>query len=191
MRDLVLASSSPRRKELMDMLGLNYTIESSSVDETLPKEISPEEAVRTLAYEKAKDVATKHQNSLVIGADTLVALDDLILGKPADDADALSMILKLQNRTHQVYTGIAIIDTATGEHKISCEMTKVDFRAISEEEALRYVNTSEPQGKAGAYAIQGYASTFVKKIEGDFFNVVGLPVFCLCKMLKEYGIRVF
>ena len=191
MKNIVLASSSPRRKELMDMLDLSYVIEGSSVDESLPEGILPGEAVEGLAYQKAKEVAQRYTDSLVIGADTIVVVDDLILGKPQDDDDALAMILRLQGRTHCVYTGVAVIDTSTGRETVAHEVTVVEFRNITEEEALRYIKTGEPQGKAGSYAIQGYASTFVRRIEGDYFNVVGLPVFRLCNLLNEYAVRVF
>ena len=191
MGNIILASSSPRRKELLNILGLEFIIDSSSVDETLPEGISPELVVETLACKKANAVAEKHPNSIIIGSDTIVVVDNLILGKPVNDDDALAMILKLQGRNHQVYSGISVIDTNTGKHTIAHEITNVAFRNISEEEALRYVATSEPKGKAGSYAIQGYASIFVKRIEGDYFNVVGLPLFLLSNILNKYGVKVF
>lgn len=191
MQNIILASSSPRRKELMDMLGLPYVVESSSAEETLPEGIVPAEAVEMLALRKAADVSEMNGEALVIGADTIVAVDNMILGKPVDEKDALRMLLLLQGRRHQVYTGVALIDGSTGRRHVSHEITEVEFRTVSKEEALGYVGTGESEGKAGAYAIQGLASVFIRRIEGDFFNVVGLPVYRLCRMLEEYGIRVF
>jgi len=190
-QNIILASSSPRRKELMDMLGLPYVVESSSAEETLPEGIVPAEAVEMLALRKAADVSEMNGEALVIGADTIVAVDNMILGKPVDEKDALRMLLLLQGRRHQVYTGVALIDGSTGRRHVSHEITEVEFRTVSKEEALGYVGTGESEGKAGAYAIQGLASVFIRRIEGDFFNVVGLPVYRLCRMLEEYGIRVF
>ncbi|MDS1029397.1 Maf family protein [Bacillota bacterium LX-D] len=191
MTNIVLASSSPRRKELLEVLGLNFQISTSAVDESIGEGLSPSQAVECLALKKAQAVAPKYPRSLIIGADTVVALDNLLLGKPKDDDDALAMLLKLQNRRHQVYSGVALVNTSTGEYSKAHEVTNVEFRPIGKEEALRYIKTREPEGKAGAYAIQGYGSIFVKRIEGDYFNVVGLPLFLLSRLFKNYGVEVF
>lgn len=158
------------------------------MDEIVPKELPPDRVVETLALRKAKAVAQKYREGLVIGSDTIVAVDGIILGKPKDDEDALSMILKLQGRVHQVYSGVAVIEAASGKLICGHEVTDVCFRPISKEEALRYIESGEPKGKAGSYGIQGLAAVFVMGIKGDYFNVVGLPLFKLAGILKSFGV---
>jgi septum formation protein len=189
---IVLASSSPRRKELLEGLGLKFTIDSDGiVEETIPEEVKPNKIVEMLALQKASAVAFKYNDAIIIGSDTIVALDEMVLGKPANDEDALRMVMKLQGRTHRVYSGIAVVNAQTGEKNVTHDVTEVDFRSISEDEAIRYIATGEPKDKAGSYAIQGLGAVFVRGIRGDYYNVVGLPLFKLVEILHGYGIDVF
>lgn len=188
---IILASSSPRRKELLEGLGLKFTIDTDGiVEETFSEGIEPKKIVEMLALRKALAVASKYQDGIVIGSDTIVVLDDMILGKPITDEDALSMLMKLQGRTHHVYTGVAVINADTGEQNIMHDKTEVDFRSINKDEALRYIATGEPKDKAGSYAIQGLGAIFISGIRGDYNNVVGLPLFKLAKILHIYGINL-
>lgn len=189
---LVLASLSPRRKELLEGIGLKFTIDTSGiVDETIPEGIKPDKIVEILALKKALAVTPKYQDGFIIGSDTIVVLDDIILGKPINDEDALNMLMKLQRRTHHVYSGIAVINAGTGEHSITHDVTEVEFRAIDKDEARRYIATGEPKDKAGSYAIQGLGAIFISGIRGDYYNVVGLPLFKLAEILNSYGISIF
>jgi len=180
---LILASASPRRKEIMQTAGLIFSIHVSDTDETLPDGIAASEAVTELSYRKALAVAKTHPDDTVIGADTVVTLDGKILGKPANTDDAKNMLRTLSGRTHKVFTGVCII-------KGDCvnkffEETDVTFFDLTDEEINAYVETNEPMDKAGAYGIQGKGCTLVKGICGDYFNVVGLPVARLVKELKN------
>lgn len=187
---IVLASSSPRRYEILSRLGLDFTVDSADVEESIEANLMPDEAVKTLALRKAAAVAPHYERGIIIGADTIVVADGTILGKPADSEDALAMLLTLQGREHSVYSGYAVIDAATGKTAVGYEHTAVIFRPISEEEARSYVATGEPIGKAGAYAIQGLGAVFVREIHGDYFNVVGLPLFKLAQALKDFGLDI-
>ena len=197
---IVLASASPRRKELLKGLGLTFAVDVCPVDEEMDAcsiNVSPAKWVMFLAQKKAKAVVGKYQEGLVIGADTVVFLPSEasskkgeVFGKPKDDAHAFTMLMKLQGRKHQVYSGVAILDAATGKEAVSFTQTDVEFCTLQEEEIKRYIATKEPEGKAGAYAIQGLGATMVQRIEGDYFNVVGLPLFLLGKMLQQFGVKV-
>lgn len=182
---VVLASASPRRKELIKLIFEDFTVLPAECDETLPDGICAKEAVEYLS--KIKNDATKsllNGEELVISADTVVAVDGEILGKPLDKEDARRMIKLLSGRVHQVYTGITL---SQGEkiHTFS-EKTDVEFLSLSEQEIEDYINTSEPYDKAGAYGIQGKASLLIKGINGDYFNVVGLPVARLNRELSQF-----
>ncbi len=186
MYDIVLASGSPRRREILADLGLKFRIEASNADESIPEGTSPDLAVRRLSLLKAADVAkSQPENALVIGADTVVVLDDEILGKPTDEEDAARMLKSLSGREHSVLTGISALRRSDGKGVSVFEETKVRFRNLSEEEILKYVKTGEPMDKAGAYGIQGLGSLLIEKIDGDYFNVVGLPVCRLFRLLAE------
>jgi len=189
-QQIILASSSPRRYEILSRLGLTFTVHSADVEESVEDNLKPAEAVKNLALRKAAAVAPNYAQGLIIGADTIVVVDNTILGKPADSEDALAMLLTLQGREHSVYSGYAVMDAATGQTAVDYEHTTVIFRPIAEEEAKHYVATGEPIGKAGAYAIQGLGAVFVKEIHGDYFNVVGLPLFKLAQTLKEFGLDI-
>lgn len=180
---LILASASPRRKEIMETAGLLFSVHVSDTDETLPDGITASDAVTELSYRKALAVAKKFPEDTVIGADTVVTLDGIILGKPSDEDDAKKMLRTLSGRTHQVFTGVCIIKN--GKANRFFEKTDVTFFDLSDEEIQSYIATGEPMDKAGAYGIQGRGCTLVKKICGDYFNVVGLPVARLLRKLKN------
>lgn len=172
MEPFILASASPRRKELLQLTDLEFIIQPSMVDEIITKE-KPEDVVLELASQKAWDV-WKQTGGCVIGADTVVAYDEKILGKPVDEADAVRMLTMLSDDVHQVYTGVSII--FAGKEKTFFQKTEVEFYPLKKETILKYVQTGEPMDKAGAYGIQGKAAVFVKSIQGDYYNVVGFPI---------------
>lgn len=179
---LILASKSPRRQELLKFITTDFTVKSADADETLPKGITPSDAVVTLS--KIKALPLKNSNDIIIGADTVVSIDGEILGKPKNKQNAEDMLKRLSGKTHSVFTGITIIK---GEKETSFyEETKVTFHPLTDEEIKKYIQTEEPMDKAGAYGIQGYGSLLVKKIDGDYFNVVGLPVSRLYRELKKF-----
>ncbi|GIM44606.1 Maf-like protein [Collibacillus ludicampi] len=189
-RRIVLASGSPRRRELLAGIGLSFDVIVSHVDETVDEEMDPPALVQELAYRKAHDVAKSLKYGLVIGADTIVVIDDEVLGKPTDVQDAIRMLSRLQGRTHSVYSGIAIIDAKTSEKRIAYSRTDVKMRSLSASEIERYVSTGEPMDKAGSYAIQGIGAILIDSIQGDYFTVVGLPLSLLASMLSTFDIDV-
>ena len=178
---IILASQSPRRRELMKLITPDFTVKVSDVDETLPKGIAPDKAVLYLSKIKAEPFAGK--GVTVIGADTVVAIDGEILGKPANTDEAEEMLKKLSGKTHSVFTGVTVIKD--GETHSFCEKTDVKFFDLSEKEINNYVKTGEPLDKAGAYGIQGFGALLVEGINGDYFNVVGLPISRLNRLLME------
>ncbi len=186
---LILASASPRRRDLLQQIGLTFEVETAEIDETPQLGEEPLAYVRRLAEHKTAAVFARHgadadrRRIVVLGADTTVVCAGQILGKPVDEADAARMLRLLSGRRHEVMTGVAL-RTAAGAH-VEAEITSVDVRALSEREIAAYVATGEPLGKAGAYAIQGRAARFVPRIEGCYFNVVGLPLSRLTRMLEE------
>ncbi len=190
MKKIVLASASPRRKQLLKQMNLVFEVKPSYTGEILDEKLKPEEIVIELAKQKALDIASKEKESIVIGSDTIVFLNE-ILGKPRDESDAFEMLNKLSGKIHYVYTGIAVFDTATNKLITDYEKTAVKMKRLSEDEIKRYILTGEPMDKAGAYGIQGLASIFIEKIEGCYFNVVGLPVSKLYSILKQFGVDVF
>lgn len=190
---VVLASASPRRRWLLGQLGLPFTVIESDIDEAafFRKGITPGEYVVTLALSKAKGVASRFKEPvLVLGADTVVVVDGTILGKPNSAEEAKEMLALLQGRSHEVYTGVALVEAVTGRELTAVERTEVTIRALSRNEIEAYVASGEPLDKAGAYAIQGLGATIVSGINGCFYNVVGLPLVRLASMLKEWGIDV-
>jgi septum formation protein len=189
---IVLASASPRRKELLESLGLKFEVASSNVDEEFDSKLSIIENVEQLALKKALSVAEKLAgNFLVIGSDTIVVLDNQVLGKPSDEEEAKKMLRLLSGSEHEVITSIALVNTENKSQIVSHSITKVFFRELSESEIVNYVKTGEPMDKAGAYGIQGLGVVLAEKIEGCFTNVVGLSLPLLAKMLKEnYNINI-
>lgn len=186
-RQLVLASQSPRRKELLQNLGLEFTVHPSDFEEK-STHITATELATHNAEGKARDVAQSYPNAIVIGVDTVVAYHDHQLGKPLDDKDSKRILNIISGTTHEVITAIFIIDTSTSQHHSAHETTLVTLDVMTESEIKAYIASGEGHDKAGAYAIQGLGSLFVQRIEGDYFNVVGLPINLLRKMLVKFGI---
>ncbi len=190
MKNIILASASPRRKELLEKAGVSFRIIPSTEKERITS-VLPEEIVKELSFQKAHSVADKiEEDFVVIGADTIVAYGDTILGKPKDEEDAVQTLLKLQGNTHQVYTGVTVLAGAkSGCRKFTfAERTDVTFYPVSEEDIREYVKSGEPMDKAGSYGIQGEFGIYVKGICGDYLNVVGLPVARLLYEMKRQGI---
>jgi septum formation protein len=184
---LVLASASPRRQELLRNAGISFVVKPADIDETpLPNE-SPRDCAERLAREKALAVSKTRPNDLVLGADTIVVVDDVILGKPRDADDACRMLRLLSGRVHQVITGVCLVKSGARDQGVvtSSETTLVTMIELPDDEIEKYVATGEPMDKAGAYAIQGMASRWIPRVEGDYSNVVGLPVALVYRMLRE------
>ena len=174
MKHIILASASPRRKEILELADLKFDVMPSDAQEITTK-TAPNEVVMELASIKEKDIYKKSENqSMIVGADTVVAYQGQILGKPTDEADAKRMLTMLSGQTHEVYTGVCVIED--GKTKTFYEETKVTFYEISDEQIDHYIKTGEPMDKAGSYGIQGKAAVFIKGIEGDYYNVVGFPI---------------
>ena len=187
---IILASSSPRRRELLSQAGIPFMVKPGEVDEE-KVELSgtPEQKAEHLAYIKAMDVAKNVDKGLVLGADTIVVCDGEIFGKPVDEKDARRMLESLSGREHFVITGIALVDATSGVVKKGHETTKVKFSSLTVDEIQAYIQTGEPFGKAGAYAVQGRGALLVDGLNGCYSNVVGLPLKKLDNMLKEFGIK--
>ena len=200
---LVLASASPRRQELLRNAGITFTVQPADIDETPLAGEPPRECAERLARQKAMAVFRKQPQHHVLGADTIVVIDSAILGKPSDARDAARMLRLLSGRTHSVITGVCLVSPVTGEsvstgtsgrqpatasEKTASETTLVTVSRISEDEIRDYITTGEPMDKAGAYAIQGMASRWIPRIEGDYSNVVGLPLALVYAMLQEQGV---
>ena len=190
--NFILASKSPRRKELLKNIGVNAEVVTANIDESKLRDLPPEKMVTELAMLKAADVARSFRGStIVIGADTAVVLEGKVFGKPKSMDEAKKMLRTLSGKTHEVYTGYCVFDCSDASAVSKYEVTKVTFRALSEDEIDSYVKTREPMDKAGAYGIQKKGSVFIKKIDGDYFNVVGLPVCALTELLKnEFQINI-
>lgn len=184
--ELILASASPRRRELLELMGLPFTVIVSGEKEIPPENASAEEIVCALSRQKAAHVFKEHPEACVIGADTVVELDGEILGKPHTPENAVSYLKRLQGRSHNVYTGVTVLKE--GREDVRFCKTHVTFRPMTEEEIRWYVSTGDPLDKAGAYGVQGSACFFVDKIEGNYFNVIGLPIPLLYDMLLDAGI---
>ncbi|MEW6244448.1 MAG: Maf family protein [Bacillota bacterium] len=189
---IILASSSPRRKSLMTLLGIPFEVCPPGASETIEMSMEPALLAERLALRKAKEVALKARDSLVIGADTVVVVDGLVLGKPKDANEAKQMLRMLSGRTHQVITGIAVCDTRSVplRWRLGHEVTEVIFDELNESAIDEYVRTGEGNDKAGGYAIQGRGCVLVSKLNGCYFNVVGLPMFRLSKILSHFGVEV-
>ena len=186
--DIILASQSPRRRELLTRMGLTFTVHAADIDEHMDRSLTPDKLVEAISREKAAAAAVDFdQNAIIIAADTVVALDNEVLGKPHDEADAKRMLTHLSGREHQVYTGFTV---RQGDQVVTrSECTLVKFRALEESEIDSYITTGEPMDKAGAYGIQEKGSLLVEKLRGDYFNVMGLPVCALGLVLKEFGVK--
>jgi nucleoside triphosphate pyrophosphatase len=173
---LILASRSPRRAEILSAVGWPYDVMAAGVDESVRADESPVEYVKRLAVTKAAAVATKLEDGLVLGADTTVVIQNQILGQPVDDEDARRMLKMLSGRWHEVLTGVALIRSETAERVVDYETTRVRFAELTDHEIDWYIASHEPLDKAGAYGVQGKAALFVEEIQGDYFNIMGLPI---------------
>ena len=183
MKKIILASTSPRRALLLRMLEMDYETAAPDCDETIPPEIQPADAVRMLAIRKAENVAARYgSGEIVVAADTLVCLMGCLLGKPRDEDDAYAMLSALSGRAHEVYTGLAVC--SGGQTKAETQMTRVFFRPLIDREIWDYIRSGVPMDKAGAYGIQDRGALFVSRVEGDFYNVMGLPL-CLLSQILE------
>ena len=181
---LILASQSPRRRQLLQMVGLDFECIPADIEEVVPEGTPAKEIPRLLALQKASAVLKDHPDAVVIGSDTVVAIDGAVLGKPKDEADALRMLKQLSGRTHTVHTGVAILSK---DKQVSfTSSTKVTFYDHTEEELLAYIRTGDPMDKAGAYGIQGVGAFLTECIEGDFYTVMGLPVAEVLRQLKQF-----
>jgi len=190
MKKIILASASPRRKELLEKIGLGFEVEPGDYAEEVRSDLKPHELAKAISRGKALAVASKHQNAIIIAADTFVVCRDKIMGKPRTEAEAKVMLRAISGRAHSVITGFTILDA--GENKILSQAveTIVHVKQLSSKEIDAYVRSGEPIGKAGAYEIQGLGSVIIEKIEGDYFNVVGLPLSSLAESLKKFGVHI-
>lgn len=183
---MILASASPRRRELLGLITEDFKIIPAAGEENIPEGTAPEDAVKFLAEQKAEEIFSSNRGEVIIAADTVVAVGGEILGKPRDEKHAAEMLKTLSGRRHSVFTGVCVI-FADGSREVFAEETAVDFYPLSEREVADYVATGEPMDKAGAYGIQGRGALLVKGIVGDYYNVMGLPVGRLNSVLKSYG----
>ncbi|OGI00038.1 MAG: septum formation protein Maf [Candidatus Melainabacteria bacterium GWF2_32_7] len=190
-KKIILASASPRRKELLANLGLKFEVIPSEIEEIIEGKVFSCQLIEQLALDKVMDVKEKvNYPAIIIGSDTVVVIDNKILGKPKDKQDAFNMLKMLSGNTHEVISAIAITDTETGKTLANSVTSKVTFKELSNSEINNYIATGEPMDKAGAYAIQGIASIFIKSISGCYTNIVGISTYKLVEMLKEFEIRI-
>ena len=187
---IILASKSPRRKEILETMGVSFEIDVADVDESVEESFSPVEAVCEISKRKAGKVAERHgKDEIVVSADTVVVIDGKIIGKPRDTEDAFSILKNLSGKTHEVYTGFTVC--GNGKTKTDFEVTKVHFKELCDDDIRRYIATGEPMDKAGAYGIQQKGNLFVDYIHGDYYNVVGFPISKICVTIKElFGINI-
>ena len=185
---LILASASPRRQELLRLITEDFLVHNSNIDESLVPGLSPADAVLLLARRKALAVQQECPRDAVIGADTVVAIDGFILGKPRDNADAALLLRQLSGRTHEVFTGVCLALPAPGMENAFVSRAQVTFAPLGEDEILSYVASGEPADKAGAYGIQGLGARFIERINGDYYTVMGLPVCGLYHLMREQGL---
>ena len=184
--EVILASQSPRRRELLSLVGIAHAVQPADIDETQWQGEAPRAHCERLAREKVAAVAKREPKALVIGSDTIVILDGEVLGKPADEAEARATLARLSGRSHTVMTAVAV--RWRGEERSAVEEVGVTFHALSAEQIAQYVATREPMDKAGAYGIQGYGATIVARVDGDYFAVMGLPLQRLVRLLAELGV---
>jgi septum formation protein len=190
MKKIILASASPRRKELLEKISLKFEVDASDCEEDINPRLEPEELVRQLSIKKAKSVAARHKNAIIIAADTIGVMGNKILGKPHTKNEASKMLQTISGKSHLVITGFSILDTTINKIVTGTVSTRVHIKKLTGQEIDAYVKTGEPLDKAGAYAIQGMGAVIVEKIEGDYYNVMGLPLNALAEALKEFGINI-
>jgi septum formation protein len=189
-KSIILASASLRRQQLLTQIGLEFSVEPSCLDEDLNYEMDFGYLAADMAFQKAMTVAKKHDKGLILGADTIVVLDNEVLGKPTTLREAKEMLHLLSGRWHRVFTGLSLVDAATKHYINEFEESRVKFKDLDSLEIQNYIKTGEPMDKAGAYAIQGKGALLVEKIEGDYYNIVGLPLFKLNSMLAQFDIKI-
>ena len=190
MKKIILASASLRRKEILGTTGLKFDICASDYEENLNMKKEPRSLARFLSRKKAEDVARKYKKAIIIAADTFIVFSGKLLGKPHTAKEATKMLLMLNGQVHSVITGFTVLDTGSNKLVSRSVETKVYFKKLTQKEIKAYVSTKEPLDKAGAYAIQGRGAALIEKIEGDFLNVVGLPLAALAETLKGFGINI-
>jgi septum formation protein len=190
MRKIILASASVRRKDILEITGLNFSVCAGDYEEDLDLPLQPHELARYLSRKKAEAVTHKYKNAIIIAADTFIVFKKRLLGKPHTDKEAEKMLRMLNGKVHSVITGFTIIDTGRKKTVSRSVETKVYFTKLGREEISAYVKSKEPLDKAGAYAIQGLGAVLIEKIDGDFFNVMGLPLCALTESLKKFGVYV-
>jgi septum formation protein len=190
MKKIILASASPRRKELLQKIGLKFEVDASNCAEEIDPALEPAELVRRISVAKAKSVASRHKDAVIIAADTIGVIGKKLLGKPQTAAEARKMLAQISGKSHEVITGFTVLDTATDRIVSVTVSTRVYIKKLTPAEIDAYVATGEPLDKAGAYGIQGLGAVIVEKIEGDYYNVVGLPLSALTEVLREFRISV-
>jgi len=189
-RKIILASASPRRKELLEQIGLQFEVEPSNSEELMRTDMEPSQLAESLSRQKAAEVADRYPDALIIAADTFIAMGDRLMGKAHTDAEARGMLTELSGQVHSVITGFTVLDTGNGRMVSRAVETKVWFRQLTAQEIDSYVRSGEPLGKAGAYAIQGLGAVMVEGIMGDYSNVVGLPLSALAETLRDFRISI-
>ncbi len=190
MKTIILASASPRRKEILEKTGLKFKVYESDYEENMEIGLNPHELAICHSVGKARAVARRYKNALIISADTIVVLKSRVFGKPRSKKEAKEMLKSLSGKTHTVITGYTIMDAETGKKLSRAVESKVFFKRLNEDEIETYIKSGEPLDKAGAYGVQGLGAVIVKRIEGDFFNVMGLPLNSVAESLKKFGIKV-
>ncbi|MBI5640772.1 MAG: septum formation inhibitor Maf [Nitrospirae bacterium] len=190
-RTIILASASPRRRDILGLTGLSFRVDAGDFEEVIDSRMEPGRLARHLSREKARSVAGRHKNAVIIAADTLIRARGKVFGKPRTKKEARDMLSTLSGRVHTVITGFSVYDTETNKCLSRSVETKVYFKRLKAKEIEAYIRSGEPMDKAGAYAIQGLGSVFIKRIDGDYFNVVGLPLSSLVDMLKRFGVDIF
>lgn len=190
--NIILASESPRRKEILENTNLKFSVITSDIDERIFENEEPIQLVLRLAFEKCMSVAQNNPSDLVIGADTIVVLDNEILGKPKNEEEAFNTLSKLSNREHQVITGMSIVNLENEKKIVDYAISNVKFKKLTDQDIKDYISTKECLDKAGSYGIQGYGALLVEEIKGDYFNIVGLPISKLSNILKiNFNINLF
>jgi septum formation protein len=189
---IILASASPRRSDLLTQMGLKFEVIPSDQEEKVVDDLPPHRLVVELALKKVESVAKRVQGcALIVGADTIVVKGDKVLGKPKDEDEAFRMLMELQGQVHEVITGLAVMEVPARKCVTAYEKTVVEMASLTRQEVEGYIRTGEPMDKAGAYGIQGLGGMLIKRIEGCYYNVVGLPIHRLWMILKEFGVEVF
>lgn len=190
MKKIILASTSPRRIELLGKLGLKFTAVSSDYEEDMSLKMKPVELAKFLSKGKAEAVRNRYKNHIIIAADSFVALKEELLGKPKNEKEAAMMLKKISDKTVLVITGYTLLDTGTGQEFSNACVSKVFIRKLTDSEIKNYIKTKEPMDKAGAFAIQGIGAAIIKKVEGDFLGAIGLPLYELAESLKRFGVNI-